>query len=98
MTRGTVLALPKFSQQFILETNPPEIGVGAVLGENGHPISYFLKKNSTSNVETINIHQIIIGNHRGPSQVQTLLVGKQNNYSNRSIKYEKPDGSIIVDP
>lgn len=44
MTRATVLALPKFSQQFILETNAPEIEVGAVLGENGHPISYFLKK------------------------------------------------------
>lgn len=44
MMTAPVLGLPNFQQPFILETNASEVGIGAVLHQNGHPIAYFSKK------------------------------------------------------
>ena len=39
-----ILALLDFTKPFTLETNASRTGVGAVLSQNNHPITYFLKK------------------------------------------------------
>lgn len=38
-----VLALPDSSQQFIVETDACDIGIGAILMQKGHPIAYISK-------------------------------------------------------
>jgi hypothetical protein len=44
-----VLALPDFDVPFKIETDVCEIGVGAVLSQNGHPIAFFSKALSIRN-------------------------------------------------
>lgn len=35
-----VLALPDFTQQFVIDTDTCDVGIGAVLSQRGHPIAY----------------------------------------------------------
>ena len=46
MTSTPVLVLPNFREDFVLETDASNVGVGAVLLQIEHPVSYFSKKMS----------------------------------------------------
>ncbi|GKC11998.1 retrovirus-related pol polyprotein from transposon 297 family protein [Tanacetum coccineum] len=41
-----VLALPDFSNNFLIQTDASGLGVGVVLSQTGHPITYFSNKMS----------------------------------------------------
>jgi hypothetical protein len=43
MTTTLVLALPNFSRQFVVKTDVCEIGIGAVLMQDGHPLAFLSK-------------------------------------------------------
>lgn len=44
MSEAPVLTLPNFEEDFVVETDASGLGMGAVLTQRGHPISYFSKK------------------------------------------------------
>lgn len=43
MTTPPVLALPNFQEQFAVETDAFNKGIGAVLMQNGHPLAFISK-------------------------------------------------------
>jgi hypothetical protein len=40
LVTAPVLALPRFDDQFVINTNACDVGIGAVLSQNGHPLAY----------------------------------------------------------
>lgn len=38
-----VLALPNFSETFVIETDACDTGIGAVLSQKGHPVAFYSK-------------------------------------------------------
>lgn len=49
MVNPPVLALPNFSEPFLIETDASRVRMGAVLMQNGHPIAYISKAFSKRN-------------------------------------------------
>jgi transposase InsO family protein len=40
LVSAPVLALPDFTQQFVIDTDACDVGIGAVLSQKGHPLAY----------------------------------------------------------
>ena len=44
MTSTPILALPSFSQIFVVESDTNTQGIRAILSQRGHPLAYFCNK------------------------------------------------------
>jgi hypothetical protein len=51
-----VLALPDYKLQFVVETDACDIGIGAVLSQNGHPLAYVSKSLGPRN-RTLSVYE-----------------------------------------
>lgn len=49
MSSTPVLALLDFSKPFEVETDARDMGIGAVLSQEGHPVAYYSKALGTNN-------------------------------------------------
>nr|XP_051211101.1 uncharacterized protein LOC127328548 [Lolium perenne] len=56
MVQAPVLAIPDFSQSFVLETDACNTGIGAVLMQNGHPVA-FLSKSLCRRNQTLSTYE-----------------------------------------
>ena len=56
MVNPPVLALPNFSEKFIIETDASGVGIGAVLMQGGHPVA-FISKAFSSRHQALSVYQ-----------------------------------------
>lgn len=56
MSSAPVLALPDFSQMFVLETDASQTGVGAVLMQQEHPVAFLSKALGPKN-QTLSVYE-----------------------------------------
>jgi hypothetical protein len=61
MTSTPVLAFPNFSNEFVVETDACDNGIGTVLSQDDHPIAYFNKSLSITNKKISTYEKEVLG-------------------------------------
>lgn len=56
LTQAPVLAIPDFKQEFVLETDACDYGIGAVLMQNEHPVAFLSKPLGPKN-QTLSVYE-----------------------------------------
>lgn len=73
MSSPPVLALPDFTQPFTLEADASGNGIGAVLMQNGKPISFLSKDLGTKAAACSTYEKRSYGNFGGLKEVEALF-------------------------
>ena len=84
MFSALVLAVPVFSQQFVLETDACKDGVGAILMQQGHPLAYLSKALCHKNQALSTYEKGMLGPADGNGKVAPVLATPMLHHPHRS--------------
>ncbi|KAF7843765.1 putative mitochondrial protein [Senna tora] len=93
MVSAPVLAMPDFSQQFVVETDASTIGIGAVLSQNRHPIAFFSKQ-LTNRLKGASAYRI---QEESVTSVTLQQIHKEVVDGTASANFRVVEGSTVID-
>lgn len=77
MCSAPVLRLPDFAKPFVLETDALDLGIGAVLLQDNHPIAYFSKKLGPRRRLASTYHKELYAIVEGVQKWRQYLLGRE---------------------
>jgi len=96
LTKASILALPKFAKTFEIECDASNIGIGVVLLQEGHPITYFSEKLKESHLNYSTYDKELYALLRALQNLQHYLFPREfviHSY-HESLKYLKGQSKL----
>ncbi|XP_050387541.1 uncharacterized protein LOC126803864 [Argentina anserina] len=95
LTHTPVLAYPDFSQEFVVECDASDAGIGAILSQNGHPIAFMSKALAQRHLAlSVTLEHFLKQKITTPAQQKWLIKLLGYDYS---ISYKAGQNNVVLD-